>query len=66
MANTLVTTSRTRRFAIENLENAGTELADEQLQIATGGMIALTSYERGDCTFGQTHNGSDTDFHRVD
>ena len=66
MANTLATTSRTRRFVIENLENAGTELADEQLQIATGGMIALTSYERGDCTFGQTHQASDTDFHRVD
>jgi hypothetical protein len=66
MNNKLATTSQTRRFAIENLENVGTELSDEQLQIATGGMIALASYERGDCTFGQTHSGSDADFHRVD
>jgi|RhiMethySRZTD1v2_1073278.scaffolds.fasta_scaffold3715962_1 hypothetical protein len=66
MTNKLAMTSQTRRFAIENLENAGIELSDEQLQLATGGMIPLASYERGDCTFGQTHGSSDTDFHRVD
>jgi hypothetical protein len=66
MANTFAATSQTRRFAIENLEHVGTEVSDEQLQIASGGMIALASYERGDCTFGQTHGSSDTDFHRVD
>ena len=66
MTNKLATTSQARRFAIENLENAGTELSDEQLQLATGGMIPLASYEQGGCTFGQTHGQSDEDFHRVD
>ena len=61
MENTFARTAKTERTTIEDLPTVGTELADEQLMLASGGMRAYASYEGASCTF-----NNDTDYHRVD
>jgi hypothetical protein len=52
--------SKTQRAVIEDLPVAGSELSDDHLQLASGGMM-MASYEAACCTV-----GNDTDYHRVD
>jgi hypothetical protein len=52
--------TKTQRAAIEDLAVAGTELSDEHLQLASGGLI-IASYEAASSTF-----CNDTDWRRFD
>jgi hypothetical protein len=52
--------TKTQRAVIEDLAVAGTELSDEHLQLASGGLI-IASYEAASCTF-----CNDTDWRRFD
>lgn len=52
--------SKTSRVTIEDLSIEGTEIADEHLQLASGGM-RKASYEPASCTA-----NNDTDYNQAD
>jgi len=54
-------TSTVQRSSIEDLSTVGSELSDEHLQLASGGMMILASYQAASCTL-----CNDTDYHRCD
>ncbi|HYR42860.1 MAG TPA: hypothetical protein VER98_07555 [Terriglobia bacterium] len=54
-------TTTIQRASIEDLSPVGTEIAEEQLQLASGGLWICACYEAASSTF-----NNDTDYHRVD
>jgi hypothetical protein len=61
MNNPFAKTTKTQRAKIKDLSVNGTELSDEHIQLASGGLRICASYEAASSTF-----CNDTDYNRVD